>query len=343
MTTATALTPSKVTRSGEIEVGGQHRGPPVLHDTAAASAAAKSQAMVQAHFLMAIKNPRDWNDVRDRLLTACKRTRFAEVARYSVPRAGGKVQGWTIRFAEEAMRDMRNLMPETTVTGEDDDKRILRVSVIDLEANIPLSMEVVIAKTIERKALKDGETPIRTRINSAGQTLYILPATEDDLTTKQAALVSKALRTMVLRLLPGDILEECLDEVARTNQAEDERDPNAAVKKIADNFSTLGVKPSDLKAHLGHEISSSSPAELQMLREIFAAIRSGEITWRDVMAESTPAAGADGGNPPASGVQGQGATLKERLKTKAKGKPETPTGQAQPAQGDPPHGEPAKT
>lgn len=304
-----ALT-AKVIQPGEIEVG--RRGPTaaVVHETASAAAAAKSQAMVQAHFLMALKSPRNWLDVRQTLLKECERTRFAETARYSIPRAGGRVEGWTIRFAEAAMRAMKNLMPETSVAGEDDEKRILKVSVIDLEANLPLSTEIVVQKTIERKSIKDGETPIRTRINSQGATIYILPASEDDLITKQAALVSKALRTMLLRLIPGDLLDECLDEVTATMKAEDEKDPTAAVKKIADGFAGLGVKPSDIKTYLGHEIEASSPAEMQSLRELYSAIRAGDITWRE-------AAAVDGADPKESGVTGQATSLKEKLKAKA--------------------------
>ena len=59
-------------------------------------------------------------------------------------------------------------------------KRIVRVTITDLEANVPYSQDVTIAKTIERRQKKDGDTVITTRTNSYGDLLYILEATDDD-------------------------------------------------------------------------------------------------------------------------------------------------------------------
>lgn len=303
----------QVIQRGEVEVGGaRDTGGGMLVDAAASAAAAKSQAMVNAHFLMAIRNPRDWMDVRAKMLGACKRTRFADVSRYSIPRGGKQIEGWTIRFAEEVIRNMRNVMPESSIVGEDDDKRIVKVQLIDLEANIPYSTEFVLHKVIERKTLKDGETPIRTRINSQGKMLYILPAPDDELLVKQAAMVSKALRTLALRLMPGDILDECLDEVEATAKSDIERDPKAAAKKIADAFDSLNIKPSDLKSYLKHDLDASTPAELDGLRKLYQALKSGETTWREVTAE-------EGGE--ATGVPAQTANLKDKVAAKAGKKP----------------------
>lgn len=308
---ARAMVPAQAFGAGEAieQVREEPRGM-VVHETASSAAAAKAQALVQARYLVAMRNPRDWLDVRARMLAACKRTRFAQIARYSVPRAGGRVQGWTIRFAEEAIRNMRNLAPETAVVVEDDEKRIVNVSLADIESNLSYSMDIVVTKTVERKTLKAGELPIRQRINSTGQTLYILPASDDDLITKQAALVSKALRTMALRLIPGDILDECLDEIEETQKKQDEQDPKAAVKKIADSFGELGVKPSDLKAYLRHDLDASSPKEIAHLRELFSAIREGSTNWTEVMGEEKPEGGAT-----------QQQTLAQKVADKAGKKP----------------------
>ena len=50
-------------------------------------------------------------------------------------------------------------------------------------------------------------------MNSYGDTVYLVEATEDDLLTKQAAHVSKVIRTAALRLLPSDILEEAMEQL----------------------------------------------------------------------------------------------------------------------------------
>ncbi len=262
------------------------------HETASSAAAAKAQALVQARYLVAMRNPRDWMDVREKLHKACQRPGFAKTARYSVPRGGASVKGFTIRFAEEAIRSMGNLYPETTILYEDDEKRIVNVSLMDLEANVTFAADVVVYKRIERKKLQQGQVPVATRINSKGETLYILEASDDDLLPKMNALASKALRTHTLRLLPGDIQEECVAWVMKTLTQEDAKDPQAAIKQLADSFAGLGIKPSDLKAYLGVELSACSPVQRQHLREVYAAIRDGEVTWREVLAE-VPGAGEE--------------------------------------------------
>jgi len=254
-----------------------------LAETASSAVAAQATAAVQARYLMAMKNPRDWDDVRVRLLKECQRPRFAEVARYLKP-VGKGVEGPSIRFAEAALRCMGNVLPETATIYDDAKKRILRQSVTDLEANVTYSMDVVIEKTIERSKLRDGQKPIAVRTNSSGYKVFIVEATEDDLLNKQNALISKALRQNGLRILPGDILDECMSAVIATQRNEDQRDPDAARKKLVDAFAAIGVKPSDLKTYLGHDLGSSSPPELAELRAVYAAIRDGEGSWKDAIA-----------------------------------------------------------
>lgn len=251
-----------------------------LAETASSAVAAQATAAIQARYVMAMKRPRDWDDVRVKMLAACKRPRFAESSRYLKP-VGKGVEGWSVRFAEECVRSMTNLYPETATIFDSREKRIVRQSVTDLEGNVTYSLDLTIEKTVERSKLRDGQIPIAVRTNSSGYKVFIVEATEDDLLNKVNALVSKALRQNALRLMPSDILEECLDVVYATMDSQDKKDPEAARKKIVDAFVTLGIKPSDLKTYLGHDLASASPAELGELRGVFAAIRDGEATWKD--------------------------------------------------------------
>ncbi len=60
----------------------------------------------------------------------------------------------------------------------------------------------------------------------------IVAATEDELATKQGAQVSKAMRNGLLRVLPGDILDEAMAEVGETVKNADAKDPAGARKKL---------------------------------------------------------------------------------------------------------------
>lgn len=255
-------------------------------ETASSAVAAQAKAMVEARYIMAMQRPRDMDTVREKLLKECKRPSFAAVARYQKPIGRDKSKwptGPSIRFAEAAIRCMTNITVEVMTIYDDREKRIVRVTVTDLEANVPYFQDVTITKTIERRQTKEGDVVLRTRSNSYGDTLYTLEATDDDIINKQQALISKAMRTIGLRLIPGDIVDECMDFVVQTQNRADAEDPDAAKRKLFDAFAQLGVQASQIKEYLGHEAAALDPKELAELRALYSAIRDGEASWRDVM------------------------------------------------------------
>ena len=263
--------------------------PAPVAETATAALATQAKAMVEARYVMAMQRPRDLDVVRERLLKECKRPSFAEVARYRKP-IGKGVEGPSIRFAEAALRCMTNITIETLTVFDDAEKRIVRVAVTDLEANVPYSQDVTITKTVERRSVKQGETVIRQRLNSKGEPVFIIEATDDDILNKQGALISKAIRTLGLRLIPGDLLDEAMDAVMETLQKRDAQDPDAAKRRLFDAFSTLGVSAEQLKEFLGHKADVLNPKELADLRGLFSALRDGETTWREIMEARLPEA-----------------------------------------------------
>lgn len=256
-------------------------------ETATTAMAAQAKANVEARFILALQRPRDIDTVRVRLLKECKRPGFAQVARYSKPVGGQRIEGASIRFAEAALRLMGNVLPETSVIYDDNQKRIVRVSVTDLETNLTYSSDVSIEKTVERSNLKDGQVPLGSRKNSYGKTVYLLPATEDDIANKVNANVSKALRGHALRILPGDILEEAMELCIKTLNSEAAADPDRERKKIADAFASLRVMPNHLAEYLGHTIDTCAPAELVELRALYQAIKDGETTWHAAVEQKT--------------------------------------------------------
>jgi hypothetical protein len=263
-------------------------------ETASSMMVAQARAEIEARYVMAMQRPRDNDNVRVRLLRECQRPAFAKKAFYSVPRGdkpgrisgiSNRLEGLSIRFAEAAIRIAGNIWQPTRTVYDDDFKRMLNVAAIDLETNAIYSRDVVIEKTIERRKPKDGAVILGKRTNSAGDTVYILQATEEELLQKESNLVSRTLRTEALRLIGADILEESEQQIIATIRAADAADPDGARKEIADAFASLNILPSDLKAYLGHELDMCSPAQLTDLRAIYAAIREGEFSWAQAMQE----------------------------------------------------------
>ncbi len=266
-------------------------------ETASVAVAAQARASVEARYKMALHRPRDFDEVRSRLLRECKRPGFAAKAIYHKP-IGKGVEGPSIRFAEAAIRLMGNILVEAPTVYDDREKRIVRVIATDLETNATYQSDVVLEKTVERNDA-NGRIVIAERMNSRGKKAYLVLATEDELLNKVNALLSKAVRTNGLRLVPADLVEEGQAACRATMKDQDAKDPDAAKKRIADAFGELNVSPADLKEYLGHELGTVSPKELEMLRALYAAISDGETTWQAAMEHKRNKAAGESSAPSA--------------------------------------------
>lgn len=282
-------------------------------ETASTSAAAQAKALVSARYEIAMARPRDEEVSRQRLLRDCKRPSFARAARYRKP-VGKGIVGPSIRLAEAAIRAWGNVFVDSMVTHDDPEKRLIRVSVTDLEANVSYWQDVAVEKTVERSALRQGETPLRSRMNSQGKITYIYPATDDDLLNKAAALVSKAIRNSGLRVVPQWLVDDAVLECERTLTDQDRKDPAAARRVVFDAFDELGISVSDLQAYLGHDGGTLTPAELDDLRAVWATLRDGEATWAEVLEHREAERGPKDDKPAKAKNGGSSKSLKDALK-----------------------------
>lgn len=255
-----------------------------VQETASTAIAAQSKAMVESRYIMAMRQPRNWDAVRQDLLKECRRPSFAHnpSAFYRKP-IGNGVEGLGIRFVEVALRCMKNVLVETTMIFEDDQKEVHRVSVTDLEANITYPLDVRVSKTVERSKPNSDGSYISVRKNSYNKDVFTVQANDDDLLNKRGALISKAMRTIGLRIIPGDLCDEAEEIIKAIRLDEAAKDPDAERRKIVDAFSAIGVMATDLIGYLGQDIAKCSPAQIVELRGIYGAIKDGEATWKTVM------------------------------------------------------------
>lgn len=250
-------------------------------ENAAALVAAEAKAATEARYIVAWQRPRDMDQVRQDVLRECRRPSFAEnkSVLYHKP-IGDGVEGLGIRFVEMALRSMRNIMVETRLVEDSIDFEVHRVIVTDLESNLTYPQDVRVSKTVERGKPEDDGSYIAVRMNSRGRPVYTVRATDEDLLNKRGALVSKAIRTLGLRIIPGDLCDEAEAMIRRTREDSAAADPDAERKRIADAFADIGVRASDLADYLGHDLATCSPSELAKLRGVYGAIRDGQATWK---------------------------------------------------------------
>lgn len=292
-------------------------------ETTATAMAERQKAMVQARAIVAMQRPRNTDDAAARILRHCKRPGFAAVAEYARP--VGKQQneqtgaweqkiakGPSIRLIETAIQEWHNLDIKMPVVFDDAEKRIVEVSVLDLERNTAYSTEITISKRIERKSLKRGQKALGERVNSYGDTVYIVEASDDEVNVKQKAMESKAVRELGRRLLPGDVIEDAIHTARETVANADAQDPDAAKKRMISAFGDVNVYPKDLAAYLGHALDTISPAELTEMRSYFTAIRDGETTWAAIVAGHSDVVDENPAPKPDTS-----APLKDKLKEQA--------------------------
>lgn len=264
-------------------------------ELAMSAMAAKAKATVEARYAIAFhpNNRRNFDIFRQSILNACKRPHFAEAARYKKPMGRKKVgnewvdnfiEGFSIRFAEEAIKAMKNISVESTTVYEDEDKRTVNVSVTDLESNLTYGREISISKTVERSKPKEGQEIISRRLNSVGEQTFLVRATEDEIANKIASAESKIIRNCGLRLIPSDILEEA-EEAIENTLASGGSDPRAGIKKLTDAFAGLNVNAAELIKYLGHPLDTVSAKEMADLRAIYATIKDNEASWSDYVGE----------------------------------------------------------
>jgi hypothetical protein len=121
-------------------------------------------------------------------------------------------------------------------------------------------------------------------MNSQGEIVYLVEATEDEMFTKESAWGSKWERQLTFKHLPADIRDECYERCLDTQRKADKADPTAALKKLIDSFFALGVRPEQLKDFLGvANLEALTPADIQELRLVYSAIKEVDTNWREVM------------------------------------------------------------
>lgn len=322
-------------------------------ELASVAVASSARAEVEAAYVMALRNPRNEDDARAKIIRACSSPLFAATARYRKPTgkkevAPGRwednhVVGPSIRFAEEMLRCWKNVLTQQTAIYDDSNKRIVRITTRDLEANTAYSKEITLDKTVERSSDK-GREVLGQRLNSYNKIAFIVRATEDELMMKESALASKVIRNNGLRLIPQHIIEEAMAEVDRVIREKIKQDPDAERRAILDGFAKRGVMPSDVERFIGCPSMQFSTENLVTLRDMLNSIEDGHATWAEYI-EGTAVQTTDEikekSQPETKGKTVTSALKKvaEERNVKVETKPDAPVQQepTQPAQDDTQH------
>lgn len=221
---------------------------------------AKSEAamMVLARMAHARKYPRDEAAAYARIMQACKRPGLAEAATYAYSRGGNKIDGPSIRLAEVLLTAWGNANADIYEVGRDDDASEMRAEVVDMETNVRFSSTFRVPHSRDTKQGKKALTDDR------------------DVYENNANMASRRLRACILRLIPGDVVDDALAECERTLRSGGGNVPLAdRAKRMIVAFAEHGVTQAMVEKKLGHKLDAVTETELARLRKVYTAIKDG--------------------------------------------------------------------
>ena len=273
-------------------------------------------AEVEGQVVMAKKFPRDPVKAMDRILSECRRETLAEQAQYSFPRGGTTVTGESIRLAETIARNWGNISYGITEVERKGAESLMLAYAWDLETNVMARQEF---RVRHLRDTKEGLKPLRDE-----RDVY-------EITANQGA---RRLRSCILRIIPGDVIDAAREECEKTLQAKvgnvQERLPG-----MLEKFDGMGVTKTMIERRLRHRIDSMNGPELLSLIKIYNSIKDGIATPDDYFEpDQAVKEQAKAPETPAETASAMAEKIKAKIKTKQPDVSNFPAMPQQPEAGD---------
>ena len=240
---------------------------PMAGNAAATSDAAKAMAEVHAALSIAKANPRNQLTAIDNIKNTFTRVMLAEVAQYQYARGGTDIVGPSIRSAEAIAQLWGNIQFGFRELSRGIDERGIGYSEVeayawDLETNTKRPTTFVV------KHWRDTQ--------SGGYALK----SERDIYEVVASTAQRRVRSSILAIIPCDVVDIAMRQVAVTLKASADTSPEA-IKKIVETFADFGVTKAMIEIRIQRRIDSIQPAQVISLKRIYMSLRDGMSESRD--------------------------------------------------------------
>lgn len=220
---------------------------------------------VQGQIIMAKKFPRDEIAARNRILTSCQRKKLAEQAEYEYARGASKVTGPSIRLAESMAQNWGNLDFGFVELEQKAGESQVMAYCWDLETNTRQTKIFVVPHIRETKK---GNYPL-----TGSRDIY-------ELVANQAA---RRVRACILGIIPGDIVEEAVEQCRKTLVSGEEKPLEDLIKDcVRTAEKTYQVPQESLEKYIGCKASAFSMNDLIRLKRVFNSIKDGMAKREEV-------------------------------------------------------------
>jgi hypothetical protein len=222
----------------------------------------RAVAEIQAQAVLAKRFPRDPKESVDRILRDCNRASLAEKAMYTFRRGGTLITGPSIRLAECIQRGWGNMIAGVKTVEKTAHDSLMIAYAWDIETNAYYSTEFRVAHTRDTKIGK------KDLID------------ERDIYEMEANQAARRVRTCILKLVPGDVIDAAVEQCTQTLAAK-VGDIAKARASMLETFMAMGVTKEMIEKRLGHRIESIEPGEIVTMRNIFNSLRDRMATVED--------------------------------------------------------------
>ena len=290
----------------------------VQHSVPALAEEARAAREVEAAMVVAKRFPRNTLAASQAILNECTRPSLAEVAVYEYTRGGSAVTGPSIRLAEVIAQNWGNLTFGLRELDRQLTSSVMEAYCWDLQTNVRRTVTFSVP---------------HVRVTKRGRTDLTDPRDVYEMVANQGA---RRMRSCILAVVPGDVIEAAVEECERTITSKADTSPEA-VKKMVAAFTKFGVTTEQIEARIGRHLDAIRPAQVLQLRKIYNSLKEGMSdarTWFPPT-EDEAAAEAQGG---VAGLKS--ALAKQQAPPAAAAPKESETPSTAPAPGDAEHAEP---
>jgi len=246
--------------------------------------AARENTEVMAMVMSAKRFPRDLVRAGDRIINAFSRVGLAESSQYQFARGGSNISGPSIRAAEALAQQWGNMSSgwrELSRQMGPDNVGVSEVEAycIDYENNSREAISFVVRHWRDTR--------------SGGYALK----EERDIYELCANQAQRRKRACILAQLPGDVVDNAMNQAALTLKASADTSPEAMARMVG-AFASFGVTKEAIEKRIQRRLTAIEPAQVVTLKRIYASLRDGVAVaaeWFDqVASDDDPEEGKKG-------------------------------------------------
>ena len=220
------------------------------------AAISREVAQVQGQMIIAKRFPRDEEQSLKKIEAACSRPALARSAVYEYARGGTSITGPSIRLAEAVARAWGNIKSGLEEIESNDRETKVRAYAYDLETNDIAEMIFTVRHVRDTKK---------------GSTIL---TEQRDIYEAVANFGARRMRSCILKVIPGDVIDYAVELCNRTRAAEVKITPET-IEKLVDAFRRFGVNRDMLEAFIQRKLEAVTTAQYLRLQDIWAGMRDG--------------------------------------------------------------------